>query len=289
MTLLPEKAVHVDQFRVKHHSTVDLSDFPTFIETAMKKKEAEEALRKRVNILKDLQHQLHAEKLQSMLIVLQGMDASGKDSAIRQIFSGLNPAGIRVHSYDAPSRDEWQESYLKRHWRDVPSRGFISVFNRSHYEEVVTPRVFKHLLQMRHPNLEGVASGFWQQRFRDIAAFEEHLSIQNQTKIVKFFLHISRERQLERIKERLSKPHKHWKFDDRDLEVRKSWDNFQNAYAEAISATSTEKAPWYVIPADIKSIARLLMAETLVQTLSDMNPQFPEPSVNVKEFQSKYF
>ena len=288
MTAYPNLSVTVDDLRVAPGSKLHLKSIPASFDIVLPKSQASSMLKQRVEELSVLQNRLHAERLRSVMVVFQGMDAAGKDSTIRRVFSGLNPAGVRVMSYDAPTRDEWQESYLKRHWRDVPSRGFIVVFNRSHYEEVVTPRVFPHLLHERHPDMKKPSRAFWQQRLKDIGAFEEHLTTQNHTEIIKFFLHVSKEEQLKRIKKRLSDPDKFWKFDERDLKSRKSWQPLQNAYNQAINATSTENAPWYVIPADNKGMARLMVAEILLQRLMVMNPAFPEPKSDLSDFQNRY-
>lgn len=273
------------RFRVKPGSDVNLSDWHTRDpELSIGKKQANELLANHVEELRSLQERLYAERTQSLLLIFQGMDAAGKDSAIRNILTGVNPAGIRVHNYDKPSPTEYRQSFLQRHWRDLPDSGYVGVFNRSHYEEVVVVRVFPHLLDLRDGHVTPIHEGFWEGRLQDIRWFEEHLRERNRTRVLKFFLHVSREEQFERIKRRLDDPAKHWKFDSRDLDNRSHWDKYQFAYARAIEATSTANAPWFIVPADRKPVARLIAMELIVKTLAEMNPQFPAPQVDLVQF-----
>lgn len=277
--------MEIDDVRVKQGETVDLSkcptDDPVFL---LSKKQADERLGEVVDELRILQERLYADRSQSLLLIFQGMDAAGKDSAIRHILTGINPAGVRVHNYDKPSRDEYRQSFLQRHWLDAPVSGHIGVFNRSHYEEVVVVRVFPSLLKLRETHVEPGDEGLWAGRFEDIRAFEEHLFKRNRTHILKFFLHVSKQRQLQRFRERLEDPTKHWKFDERDIENREQWDAFQVAYAQAIEATSVDYAPWFIIPSDRKFAARLMIAKIILGKLRQMDPQFPHPKVDLQVF-----
>ena len=211
----------------------------------------------------DLQAQLYAEDKHSLLILFQAMDAGGKDSSIRKIFRGVNPQGVRVHSFKAPSSEELAHDYLWRVHRVVPQRGMIGVFNRSHYEDVLVVRVESL-----------VPADVWSKRYDQINEFEELLT-ENGTKILKFFLHISPEEQKERFQDRLDDPRKHWKFSLDDLEKRKKWSRYMEAYEAALTHCSTPAAPWYVIPSDQKWYRNLAIARTIVQTMRDLDPQFP--------------
>ena len=229
----------------------------------------------------DLQHRLFAERSRALLLIFQGMDASGKDSMIRHVTTGLNPAGVRVHAYGVPTQDDLQQSYFQRHWRDLPAQGYIGVHNRSHYEEVVVTRVHPHLLKLRGFDIETIEDSFWENRFEDIRSFEQHLTRQGHTAILKFFLHVSKEEQLKRLVERLDDPEKNWKFELSDIRERMYWDDYQFAYEQAITATSTEAAPWFIIPADQKRFSRLAVAEIVVGQLERMDPNFPDVELNL--------
>lgn len=231
----------------------------------------------------ELQHRLFAENSRALLLVFQGMDASGKDSMIRHVTTGLNPAGVRVHAYGVPTQDDLEQSYFQRHWRDLPAQGYIGVHNRSHYEEVVVTRVHPTLLQLRGFDVAAINDAFWLDRFEDIRSFERHLTRQGHTTILKFFLHVSKEEQLKRLVERLDDPEKNWKFEMSDIRERLYWDDYQFAYEEAIAATSTKAAPWYVIPADQKRFARLTVAEIVVDRLTQMDPHFPDAELNLEK------
>lgn len=231
----------------------------------------------------ELQHRLFAENSRALLLIFQGMDASGKDSMIRHVTTGLNPAGVRVHSYGVPSQDDLDQSYFQRHWRDLPAQGFIGVHNRSHYEEVIVTRVHPTLLKLRGFDVASVSDAFWQDRFEDIRSFERHLTRQGHTTVLKFFLHVSQEEQLKRLLQRLDDPEKNWKFEMSDVRERLYWDDYQFAYEDAISATSTEAAPWFVIPADQKRFARIAVAEIVVERLAQMDPRFPDAELDLEK------
>jgi PPK2 family polyphosphate:nucleotide phosphotransferase len=230
------------------------------------KGEAVERLQRGLERLDALQERLYAHGRYSLLIVLQGMDTSGKDSAIKHVMSGLNPQGTGVHAFKAPTGEELDHDYLWRAARALPARGRVSVFNRSHYEEVLVVRVHPHLLAAERLPPEMLTADVWQQRYEDINAFERQLW-RNGTIIRKFFLNISRREQQRRLLERLEDPAKRWKFSAGDLLERARWKDYMSAYDEAMAATSHKHAPWYVIPADHKWLAHVLVGEILVEAL----------------------
>lgn len=232
-------------------------------------------LRKRVKHLAALQEKLYAESRQALLLVFQGMDAAGKDSTIKNVTSGVNPQGFLVTNFGPPTAIELRYSWLQRHWPALPGHGRIGIFNRSHYEEVVTLRAQPELLAGRQSAAQPLDESFWLQRFNDIRAFESHLTGAGTT-LAKFFLHISKEEQRQRLQRRLDDPKKSWKFDPSDLEARRHWEDYQSAYGAAIGATSTTASPWYIIPADHKPAARVLVASIVVATLKAMAPRVPQ-------------
>lgn len=223
-------------------------------------KDALKVERKRI---RNLQERLYAEHGQSLLIVLQATDTGGKDSTIRRVFKGVNAQGLRVWSFKQPSQEELDHDFLWRYHDHTPRKGMISVFNRSHYEDVLIVRV---------QNL--VPNDIWKSRFDHINDFEQLLT-ESGTRVIKFFLNISKDEQKERLQDRLDKPDKHWKFDSSDLNERRRWDDYQQAFEDAIQRTSTEHAPWYVVPANRKWYRDLVVARTVVETLEEMDPQFP--------------
>jgi PPK2 family polyphosphate:nucleotide phosphotransferase len=214
----------------------------------------------------DLQQLLYADNTRKVLVVLQGMDTSGKDGTIKQVFKMINPLGVRVANFKRPNDVELEHDYLWRVHRNTPRSGEITIFNRSHYEDVLVVRVHDY-----------VPEKVWKKRFDHIRNFEQMLADEG-TVIRKFFLHISKEKQRERLQERLDNPAKHWKFEHGDLEERKYWDEYTDAYEEAISRTSTADAPWYVIPSDRKWFRNLLISRILVETLESLKLSYPEPA-----------
>jgi PPK2 family polyphosphate:nucleotide phosphotransferase len=213
--------------------------------------------------LRDLQTRLWAEHEQALLVVLQAMDAGGKDGTVKHVFRGANPMGIRVTSFKKPSEDELDHDFLWRVHKVTPAKGEIGVFNRSHYEDVLVARVHELVPERR-----------WRPRFETIRAFEDGLT-RSGTRVIKVYLHISKDEQKERFDARRENPVKRWKWNDQDLVERKRWDDYRAAYEEAIAATSTEAAPWYVVPADHKWYRNWAVSRILIETLQDMNPQFP--------------
>jgi PPK2 family polyphosphate:nucleotide phosphotransferase len=220
----------------------------------------------------ELQERLYAEEQRSLLIVLQGIDAAGKDGTVKNVLRGTNPAGVRVYSFKEPSNDERAHDFLWRYHQATPADGMIHVFNRSHYEDVLVVRV-KDL----------APEELWRSRFDSINDFERML-VREGTTIVKFLLHISKQEQLEKFRERLERPDKYWKWSSNDMKERERWDDYQQAYEEAISATSTPWAPWYVVPADHRWFRNYVIARVLAGTLQAMDPRFPEPPEDVRRF-----
>jgi PPK2 family polyphosphate:nucleotide phosphotransferase len=216
--------------------------------------------------LLELQERLYAESGQALLVVLQAMDTAGKDGTIKHVFHGLNPQGVQVTSFKAPTEDELAHDFLWRVHRAAPRRGLIGIFNRSHYEDVLVVRV--HDL---------VPEAVWRARYEHINGFEALLRADGRTRVIKLFLHISREEQAERLRERLERPDKRWKFRRGDLAERARWDDYMAAYEEAIARTSTEHAPWYVVPADRKWFRDWAVSRIVIETLREMDPRYPAP------------
>lgn len=248
---------------------------------AKSKKAAEEKLKQNIVILDELQTKLYASDKYSFLIILQAMDAAGKDGIIKHVLSGLNPQGTQVFSFKAPSFNELKHDYLWRIHKSAPERGRIGIFNRSHYEDVLVVRVHDFVKKQQIPP-ELLKDDLWKKRFRQINDFEKHL-YENGTVIVKLFLHLSKEEQKKRFLSRLDKESKNWKFDAGDLEERQYWDKYQFCYEEAINSTSKKHAPWYVIPADNKWYSRLIVSEILIKTLQNMDIGFPSLSKEQKK------
>jgi PPK2 family polyphosphate:nucleotide phosphotransferase len=219
-----------------------------------------------------LQERLFAEEKRSLLIVLQGIDAAGKDGTVKHVLRGTNPSGVRVHSFREPSSEEIAHDFLWRYHQATPADGMIGVFNRSHYEDVLVVRV-KDL----------APEALWRSRYDSINDFERML-VREGTTILKFFLHISKDEQLEKFRERLERPEKYWKWSDNDIKERARWEDYQQAYEDAVNATSTPWAPWYVIPSDHRWFRNYAIARVLLGTLTAMDPRFPAPPEDVKRF-----
>lgn len=261
---------------------ISLKDYdPAYCDDYKNKDEAEDKLKDDIEKLQKLQYRLYAENKQSLLIVLQAPDAAGKDGAIRHVMSGINPQGTQVFSFKQPSQEELDHDFLWRCVKALPERGRIGIFNRSHYEEVLVVKVHpEYLLKQNLPGInsvEDVTPEFWQSRYKRINNFEKHLT-ESGTTIVKFFLHLSREEQKERFLARIDDEDKNWKFSKADMSERGYWNDYNKAYEDMLSNTSTEWAPWYVIPADRKWFSRTAIGDIVVRTLEKMNPQIPEVS-----------
>ena len=222
----------------------------------------------------DLQQRLYAHGQWAVLLVFQGMDAAGKDGVVKHVMSGINPQGCEVHAFKAPSSEELEHDFLWRTGKDVPARGRIGIFNRSHYEEVLVVRVHPDLL--KHQNLPPVATGkdIWKHRFKEIRAFERHLT-RNGTLVLKFHLRISKEEQRKRFLARLEEPFKRWKFSMNDLAERDRWDDYMAAYQDMIRETSTDYAPWYVVPSDHKHVAWLVVSAAIIEALDKLKLEYP--------------
>jgi PPK2 family polyphosphate:nucleotide phosphotransferase len=264
---MPASSIDTDTYRVDEGTKVHLPKWPTSTTDGFAggKEEGAEAL-KALNVqLADLQQMLYADGRHKVLVVLQGMDTSGKDGTIKHVFHTVNPLGVKVANFKKPNEVELAHDYLWRVHDNTPRNGHIAIFNRSHYEDVLVVRVH-----------ELVAEDVWRRRYRHIREWERMLADEG-TAIVKFFLHISRDELRDRLLERLENPAKHWKFEHGDLEERKLWDEYTAAYEEAISETSTDRAPWYVVPADRKWYRNLVISEVLIETLRGLDLAYPEP------------
>jgi len=239
------------------------------------KSEAKAMLAEGIERLSGLQERLYASGRWSVLIVLQAMDAAGKDSLIKHVLSGINPQGCEVHSFKQPSAEELDHDFLWRIGTRLPASGRIGIFNRSHYEEVLTVRIHRELLERQKLPRELDGKHIWRHRFDDIRAFEQHLA-RNGTLVLKFFLHVSRDEQRKRLLDRIEEPAKRWKFSMGDIAERKLWDKYMDAYEDMIRQTSTPEAPWFVVPADNKWFTRLVVAGAIVQELQALKLDFPK-------------
>jgi PPK2 family polyphosphate:nucleotide phosphotransferase len=239
------------------------------------KKNAKDLLEAGVKRLADLQERLYADNGWAILVILQGMDAAGKDGVIKHVMSGVNPLGCEVHAFKAPSEQELDHDYLWRCMLALPERGRIGIFNRSYYEETIVVRVHPQLLERQHLPPKLASGDIWKERFEDIGNFELYLA-RNGIVPLKFFLHISKEEQLRRLLARIDDPEKRWKFQARDVEERKLWDKYMEAYQETIRHTASKQAPWYVVPADHKWFTRLVVAAALVECMEGLDLKFPK-------------
>lgn len=228
-----------------------------------------------VERLAKLQERLYAHDRWALLVVLQGMDASGKDGVIKHVMSGVNPLGCEVHPFKAPNAEELDHDFLWRVAMRLPQRGRIGIFNRSHYEEVLVARVHPEMLANQKLPKQVVDKNIWKHRFKSIRAFERHLA-RNGVAVLKFFLHISKEEQRRRLLDRIDEPAKRWKFSMTDIAERELWDKYMDAYEDMIRATSRKEAPWYVVPADHKWFARLVVARAMVETLEALDLEYPK-------------
>ena len=258
-----------DKFRLSAHDPAECYGLTA------DKKEAKAMLAEGIERLAQLQERLYANDRWSVLIVLQAMDAAGKDGIIKHVMSGINPQGCEVHSFKQPSAEELQHDFLWRVAQRLPTNGRIGIFNRSHYEEVLTVRVHKELLASQKLPKRLVGKELWQQRFDDIRAFERHLA-RNGTLILKFFLNVSKDEQRRRFLSRIDEPAKRWKFSMSDVAERKLWDEYMHAYDDLIRQTSRPEAPWFVVPADNKWFTRLVVVGAMVQELGALDLDFPK-------------
>ena len=265
------------QFRVREGAKVDLKKCPTRVQPIYRSKDHyQELLEGQVEALSELQQLLYAFDRYSVLLIFQAMDAAGKDGAIRHVMSGVNPQGCQVFSFKHPSATELDHDFLWRTSQCLPERGRIGIFNRSYYEEVLVVRVHPEILRSQAlPEALVDEKTIWKQRYRSIVDQEDHLH-RNGTLVVKFFLHLSREEQRKRFIERIDEPEKNWKFSATDAEERKYWKDYMRAYEDCLSATSTRTAPWYVVPADDKANARLIVSEIILDNMKTLDMRYPE-------------
>lgn len=266
-----------EDFCVKEGKQVDLKKWPTLVKPAYKsKKEYKKYLEEHVEELSELQHLHYASNRYAVLLIFQAMDAAGKDGAIRHVMSGINPQGCQVFSFKHPSATELEHDFLWRTTRSLPERGRIGIFNRSYYEEVLIVRVHPEILRG-----QGLPDGLldektiWRERYRSIVDLENHLH-RNGTRIIKFFLHLSEEEQRKRFLDRIDEPEKNWKFSQADIVERGFWKQYMQAYEACLSATSTKIAPWYVVPADDKKNARLIISKIILDTFNSLKMHYPK-------------
>ncbi|MDU2383042.1 MAG: polyphosphate kinase 2 family protein [Finegoldia magna] len=261
----------IKKYRVKPNKKVDLEKFSTKKDDSYSKKEVkEEILPENLEKMFEYQEKLYAENKRGILVVLQAMDAVGKDSLVKKVFTALNPAGCKVTSFKQPSTEELDHDYLWRITKATPAYGEVGIFNRSHYEDVLVTRVHNLVNQKNDDD-------FWNKRFEDINAFEKYLD-NNGIKVVKFFLHVSKEEQKERLLDRINLDEKHWKFAASDILERENWDEYHRAYEDMLENTSTDYAPWYVIPADNKWFTRFVVSEVMLDLFKQLDPHVPELS-----------
>jgi PPK2 family polyphosphate:nucleotide phosphotransferase len=274
----------IDRLRVKPGRRVRLDDFDPGVRRVVRqlgkdelKARARRVLEVNLAELAEAQGLLWASDAWSLLVIFQAMDAAGKDGTIKHVMSGVNPQGCQVFSFKQPSAEELDHNFLWRYMKALPERGRIGIFNRSYYEEVLVVKVHPEWLDRQKLPDGKRGKGFWRARYEDINAFERHL-VRNGTRVVKFFLHVSKAEQKRRFLERLENPEKHWKFSLGDLAERAYWDQYRDAYEECLSATSTEWAPWYVVPADKKWVTRAVVADILTTTICSLDLRYPEVS-----------
>jgi PPK2 family polyphosphate:nucleotide phosphotransferase len=259
------------KFRLKDYDPADTSEVKS-------KKEAEKELPLGLERLIELQDKLYAQDRWALLVILQAMDAAGKDGVIKHVMSGVSPQGCEVHSFKQPSVEELDHDFMWRAVKNLPERGHIGIFNRSYYEEVLIARVHPEILQSEGlVDLPEDDKAIWRSRYHSILGMERHLH-ENGTRIVKFFLHLSREEQRQRFLQRIDDAEKNWKFSQADIEERAFWPQYMKAYEKCLSATSTKQAPWYIVPADDKDNARLIVSEIILQTLEGLKMSYPETS-----------
>jgi PPK2 family polyphosphate:nucleotide phosphotransferase len=269
--------VNSKDFRVREGVEVNLRKWPTLIEPVYKsKKHYHKLLQEHVEQLSAQQGLLYASNRYAILLIFQAMDAAGKDGAIKHVMSGVNPQGCQVFSYKHPSSTELQHDFLWRTMRDLPERGKIGIFNRSYYEEVLIVKVHPQIFRSEGlPDASPDGKAVWRDRYRSIVNIERHLH-DNGTRVIKFFLHLSKEEQRKRFLERIDEPEKNWKFSLADIEERKFWKQYMEAYEDCFGSTSTKDAPWYVVPADDKDNARLIVSRIVLDTLEGLKMTYPK-------------
>ena len=269
----------INKLSVNPETEINLESYDTGYTGDYNKKSAKNALKENTKELREIQEMFYADDRYSLLIILQASDAAGKDGAIRHVLGGINPQGCRVHSFKSPSKNELEHDFIWRHYKALPERGMIEIFNRSYYENVLVTKVHPgYILGERLPGidkLEKVNDKFWTNRYKRINDFENHIH-HSGTRIIKFFLNISKEEQKNRFIARLDTPEKNWKFSTGDLKERKYWNKYRKAFEEMINATGTEIAPWHIIPADNKWFSRIAIGKIIYQTMKDMDLSYPK-------------
>jgi PPK2 family polyphosphate:nucleotide phosphotransferase len=285
--MIDEKLVPLKHLRVKAGKRIKLKKYDTgYTGSQLSKKEAEVLLDESRKKLAEIQDKLYAHNRYGILIIFQAMDAAGKDGAVKHIMSGFNPLGVKVHSFKAPTSQELDHDYFWRHYLALPAHGEIAIHNRSHYENVLVTRIHPEYILSEHlPSVKTVGDidkSFWESRLKQIVRFEKNLS-ENGVIILKFFLHISKKEQKKRFLERIDDPSKNWKFSLGDLKERGYWSEYQKAYEEAISETSKEHAPWFIIPADDKWYARLAIASVIYKKFEELDIHYPIVDSAMKE------
>ena len=273
--------MNVSAYRVPASKKINLKNFSTIENLNLKRKKSGKILEKNIKKMSELQDKLYASDKYALLIIFQAMDAAGKDGAIKHVMSGLNPQGTQVFSFKQPSSTDLDHDYLWRINKCLPERGRIGIFNRSHYEDVLVVRVHNLISAGKIP-AELIAEDIWEKRFMQIKNFERYL-YENGIVTIKFFLNVSKEEQRKRFLKRIEDESKNWKFSAADLREREYWYKYQKYYEEAISATSTKYAPWYIIPADKKWFARLAISEIIIKTLQRLKLKYPEISKEQKD------
>jgi PPK2 family polyphosphate:nucleotide phosphotransferase len=274
--LIKQAARLAEPFCVTKGEKFRLKDWDPTDTTGVKNKEqAQEILDGRVGVLSRLQEKLYAQDRWAVLVVLQALDAAGKDGVVKHVMSGVNPQGCEVHPFKSPSNEELEHDYLWRTHKCVPARGKIGIFNRSYYEEVLVVRVHPPLLKAQKLPDTLITKHIWDKRYEDINAFEDYLT-RNGVVIRKFFLHVSKKEQKKRFLERLEDPKKNWKFSMADVTERGFWKDYQEAYEEMIQRTATKHAPWFVVPADNKWFTQMIVASAIIQALDELHLSFPE-------------
>jgi PPK2 family polyphosphate:nucleotide phosphotransferase len=276
--------INSEEFRVQLGAEVNLAEWPTMVKPICKSKKAyQRLLEEHVDELSSLQRLHYASNRYALLLIFQGMDAAGKDGAIRHVMSGVNPQGCQVSSFKQPSAEELEHDFLWRTTRRLPERGRIGIFNRSYYEEVLIVRVHPEiLLGQGLPDELLYEEAVWKGRYRSIVDLEEHLH-RNGTRILKLFLHLSKDEQRKRFLDRIDEPDKNWKFSLSDTHERKYWKHYMNAYEACLNATSTDHAPWYVVPADDKENARLIVSQIVLDALNDLKMAYPKTTTKRRE------
>jgi len=280
--------ISTKEFRIAEGDKVRLKKLPTEVKPFYKSDdEYKEILAEHIKALSKHQGMLYAHNRYALLLIFQAMDAAGKDGAIKHVMSGVNPQGCQVFSFKHPSAEELAHDFLWRTSRNLPERGRIGIFNRSYYEEVLILRVHPEILQGESlPEELTGGKDFWEKRYKSINDLEKHL-YRNGTRVVKFFLHLSKEEQRKRFLRRLEDPERNWKFSKYDLVERGFWKQYQEAYEDCLAATSTDEAPWYVVPADDKQNARLIISQVVLNALKDLKMEFPKPDeARLKELQA---